>query len=59
MAMAIAMTMRMMMVSQAITIGRKKWSRSNFTNRLIDRGFEHKIRERLDYWEKLRREKIS
>ncbi|MEP2102987.1 MAG: replication-associated recombination protein A [Parasphingorhabdus sp.] len=23
----------------------------------VDRGFEHKIRERLDYWEKLRRDK--
>lgn len=22
----------------------------------VDRGFEHKIRERLDYWERLRRE---
>ena len=25
----------------------------------VDRGFEHKIRERLDYWEKLRREKLA
>ena len=25
----------------------------------VDRGFEHKIRERLEYWEKLRREKNS
>ncbi|MEO9634913.1 MAG: replication-associated recombination protein A [Parasphingorhabdus sp.] len=25
----------------------------------VDRGFEHKIRERLDYWEKLRAEKMG
>ncbi|VAW04834.1 Replication-associated recombination protein RarA [hydrothermal vent metagenome] len=25
----------------------------------VDRGFEHKIRERLEYWEKLRREKAD